>query len=238
MPLIRTSDSRADAANPLVPQCMGVDESLTALTDAHADTRRRAATGLSQPGVGRGDERTSLMALGRQLAVERDAGVREAIFAAIGTIGGTDAAALLGPFLRIEDAGLRNGAVESLKRLGGDAVPVVDELLQDADADVRLLAVEVIGGWQPPLAAARLHRVLTVEANVNVVGAALDVAAIAGNASLLPALDVCRDRFADEAFIAFAIGMAQRSCASRPADAPPKRQSRARKPRRKGPVAS
>jgi HEAT repeat protein len=224
--------------SPLVPQPIDLDQSLTGLTDAHPDTRRRAATTLSQPGVGRGDERTPLAALARQLEMERDAGVREAIFAAIATIGGTDAAALLAPFLRIEDAGLRNGAVESLKRLGGDAVPVVDELLQDADADVRLLAVEVIGGWPPPLASARLHGMLTSEAHVNVVGAALDVVAIAGDASLVPALDVCRARFAGEAFIAFAISMAQQGCASRPAEAPPKRPSRARKPGRRGRVAS
>jgi hypothetical protein len=151
---------------------------------------------------------------------------------------------LLAAFLRMDDAGLRNGAVETLRRLGEDAVTAVDRLLRDADPDVRLLAVEVMRVWPPALALPRLDMLLAQEAHVNVMGGALDVAQTAGDASLLPALAAAQARFAGEGFVAFAIAEAMRSLAPRPGARPAQTRSaaaisrRAVKPGTKKPTAN
>ena len=209
---------RADLA--LTEQPVSFEIHLTALGAADADTRRRAASALGHHEALGGADARILAALAAQLHAEPDTFAREAMFAAIGNLGGGVAAALLGPFLRLDDAALRNGAVETLKHLGEDAVPAVDALLTDPDPDVRLLAIEVLRGWPPALVMPRLRALLAAETHVNVMGVALDVAAAAGDAALLPALEAARTRFADNAFIAFAVTVVMDKLPAPPAAAP------------------
>jgi HEAT repeat protein len=183
-----------------------------------ADTRRRVALAL-----GGNATAETLAALVAQLQVETDDSVREALFTACGMIGGTEAASALVPFLRLEDAGLRNGALETLQHLGAAAADAVDDALNDKDKDVRQLAVDVMRAWPPEHIVPRLRRLLANEPNVNVMGAVIDLAAQRGDASLLPDLARCRARFAGDGFIGFAIDIAQEALAV------PKKTRRARK---------
>jgi HEAT repeat protein len=207
---------RAGPAAPAPPDC-GFTGHLDELLSPDADTRRRAANALGHHEAQEGADQTILAALTRRVRDEPDAGVREAIFTALSNIGGAAAAALVAPLVRLDDAALRNGALEALKRLREDAVAAVDGLLADADADVRLLAVEVMRDWPPAPATARLRAMLSQEAHVNVMGAVLDVAAAAGDAALVPALAAAQARFAGDEFIAFAITLAMNALESRPA---------------------
>lgn len=230
---------RAELPTDPAPLSLGYAAYLTQLARGDADARHGAAIALGRHETEEGADHVILAALAEQLQTEQDRLVREAVFAAFGNIGGESAAMLLAPFLRLDDAGLRNGAVETLRRLGNDAVTAVDRLLQDADPDVRLLAVEVMRVWPPALAMQRLDLLLAHEAHVNVMGGVLDVAQTVGDARLLPALTAAQARFAGEGFVAFAIAEGIRTLALRPAEAPPSAEysQRAGKPRIKKPLA-
>jgi HEAT repeat protein len=130
------------------------------------------------------------------------------LFGSLVEIGGLAVAALVAEHLRSGDAGLRGGAVEALKQLGADAIPVLDALLSDPDPDVRLLVVEVTRAWPSALAVPRLRRVFESDRHVNVCGAAVDVATELGTIDLLPALRELKQRYSDELFLAFAVDTA------------------------------
>jgi HEAT repeat protein len=189
---------------------------LAQLAHPEADARRLAASALGRPGLPGCASAPIAAALAEALHVEANASVREAMFAALGGIGGAAAAALLTPFLRLDDAALRNGALETLKRLRDDAVAATDALLHDSDADVRLLAIEIMRGWPAALATPRLRALLETEKHVNVVGIALDVAAEVADAGLLASIGACRSRFVGHDFIGFAAGVAMDAVAARP----------------------
>jgi HEAT repeat protein len=110
--------------------------------------------------------------------------------------------------VRSEEASLRGGAIEALKRMGEDAVPVLDALLDDPDPDVRILAIEVTRAWPAELAVPRLLHLIEDDPHVNVCGAAVDVATEAGTDELLPGLAALRTRFPDEPFLMFAVDTA------------------------------
>jgi HEAT repeat protein len=167
-----------------------------------ADDRRRAARALSR-------EPNTQSILSERLECESERHVRDALFASLVEIGGIDVADLVARKLRSSDAGLRGGAVEALKSLADDAVPVLDELLGDPDADVRLLAIEVTRVWPAALALPRLRRVIENDQHVNVCAAAVDVATEVGTEELLAALTELHARFADEQFLTFAIDIAR-----------------------------
>jgi len=168
------------------------------LAGGDVDERRHAARALA-----RDPAAASLLA--SRLESEPDPRVRDALFASLSDIGGSQSAELVAAFIRSDDAGLRGGAIEALKRLESDAVVVLDALMNDPDTDVRILAVEVTRAWPRELANPRLRRIFELEPHVNVCAAAVDVATEVGTEDLLPALDGLRDRFADEPFLVFAI---------------------------------
>jgi HEAT repeat protein len=195
MPLIR----RAAVALDATPDTLELRREQLAGTNV--DDRRRAARALS------GDPAAAPI-LAARLACESDPRVRDALFGSLVDIGGTAVAELIAPFIRSDDAGLRGGAVEGLKRLEGHAVVVLDELMSDPDTDVRILAIEVTRAWPSELAMPRLRRVFEIEPHVNVCAAAVDVATEVGDEDVLVALQALRTRFADEPFLAFAVDIA------------------------------
>jgi HEAT repeat protein len=227
MPLIRAAAALAAAP----PSLAGLIEELGA---READRRRHAALALpaAAGAAGRAD---CLAALARQLVIEFDPGVREAVLLALVRLGGGDVADMLARLVCLEDANLRNGALDALKRLGDVAMPAVDRLLADADADVRLLSIEVLRDWPAAAAAPRLCAILERETRVNVVGVALDVAVVAGDVSLLPALAAVKVRLADEPFIGFAAAAAEAALSPAPPAAPavPARASAGEPPKSK-----
>jgi len=170
----------------------------------HADAGRRWRAARALAGAaGLGD------ILAARLAEERDTAVRAGLFAALTAIGGVAAARLLAPFLRSPDAGLRGGAIEALKQLKDAAIPVVDALLADADADTRMLAVEVTRAWPEHESAPRLAAILAGDRDVNVCAAAVDVASELGDTALLGRLAALRARFPAQDFILFAAEVAR-----------------------------
>ena len=192
MPLVKFSSGGLDAKT----------ETLTLRRDQLAsndvDERRRAARALS------GDPQAA-SALAVRLACEAHPRVRDAIFGSLTDIGGAQVAELVASFIRSDDASLRGGAVEALKRLQNDAVDVLDALMNDPDTDVRILAIEVTRAWSSELAVPRLLRIFESEPHVNVCAAAVDVATELGTEELLGGLDRLRARFMDEPFLGFAV---------------------------------
>ncbi|OYV36599.1 MAG: hypothetical protein B7Z81_07175 [Acidocella sp. 20-61-6] len=167
-----------------------------------ARVRREAALALS-------GDRAAAHVLVARLGVETDNTVRAALFSSLVAIGGTRTATLVAIFLRSDDPGLRNGAIEALKQFHIAAAPAVDALLDEEDSDLRLLAIEVTRAWPGRLAVPRLLQVIEREQNVNVCAAAVDVATELGTPELLGALARLRRRFADQPFLVFASDIAR-----------------------------
>ena len=192
---------RAQAPEPQIQHSEDTGSLKVLLADGDAGVRRHAAHALSHtPGAA--------IFLAAQLDVESNAGVREAIFASLVAIGGEPVADLVAPLIRHIDAAVRGGAIEALKQLDEDAIAAIDGLLNDADSDVRLLAIEVTRVWPRALAAPRLLRIIETDPHVNVCGAAIDVATEIGTEALLDGLAGLRERFAHEAFLVFAADLA------------------------------
>lgn len=143
--------------------------------------------------------------LGLALEREMDLRARDALLAALMSIGDASAAAALAQHLRSEDAWLRNACVESLQAMPLAAASVLPGLLSDPDPDVRLLATEVVRAQPIGAANALLVGLLDTETNPNVCGAAVEVLAEVGSADAVPALRVALNRFASEAFLPLAI---------------------------------
>jgi HEAT repeat protein len=204
MPLVRaavTTPQPAATPSPTQSPTQSRETLLAQLGGPDADGRRQAARALaSDPGA--------VAALAARLDAEPDAAVRDALFASLSDIGGAEAAGLVAPLLRSDDAGLRGGAIETLKRMGEDAEAALDLLLDDPDADIRLLAVEVLRVWSGARAAPRLHRIVEDETEINVCGAAIDVATEVGTEALIPPLQRLAARFGDDQFLSFAAGIA------------------------------
>lgn len=200
MPLLRAAAPRPDEISPETPP-EGREVHLARLASGDADVRRRAAQVLA------GDPAASA-ALAACLPDEPARSVRDALFASLVETGGTLVAGLIAPLLRGEDAGLRNSALDALKHLEADAVPVLDLLLADPDPDVRILAVEVTRAWPSALAVPRLQRVLANDPHLNVCVAAVDVATEVGTSDLIGTLADLRRRFAGDPFMVFAVEIA------------------------------
>jgi HEAT repeat protein len=171
------------------------------LTDADPAVRRWAARDLAL-------HPQAAARLCARLLDERDASVRAVLFSSAAQLGGTGAVEGLLPLLRSEDAALRNGAIEVLAALPDAVAPRIEALLCDADSDVRIFTVNLLGNLPHPQVPAWLAQVLRGETEPNVVGAALEVLAEVGGRDNLPALHATRARFADDPYIAFAADVA------------------------------
>lgn len=147
-------------------------------------------------------------ALGEALVGERDARVRDAIFVTLTAMASEDAAGALLPLLRSEDAPLRNGAIEALAAMPQAVAPRIQSLLHDADPDVRIFTVNLMGELRHERVRQWLLQVLAEDGAINVVAAAIEVLAEVGQPEDLSALQAVRARHADDAFIGFAVEMA------------------------------
>lgn len=171
------------------------------LREGDAEQRRWAARDLagSVPAV---------PLLGERLLVEPDLRVREALFTAVGATPGEPAVNALLPLLRSDDAQLRNGAIEALTLMPQAVGPRIARLLEDADPDVRIFTVNLLGELRHPQVLTWLLRVLHHDAEVNVVAAAIEVLAEVGGPEHAGPLRQATRRFADDPFIGFAADMA------------------------------
>jgi HEAT repeat protein len=172
------------------------------LQDPDVSTRRWAARDLAE-------HIDAAPALCAHILKETDASVREVIFTTLTCLGSEAVVDGMVPLLRSDDANLRNSAIEVLSSLPKLIGPRIEALLKDADPDVRIFTVNLLGDLRHADVARWLSQVLQEDAHVNVVAAALEVLAEVGSAEALPALKQARIRFADDPFIGFAADLAE-----------------------------
>lgn len=171
------------------------------LDDADAAVRRWAARDLMQ-------HPNAAAAVCARLSVEPDASVRAVLFSTASKLGGSAVVQAMVQLLRSEEPALRNGAIEVLASLPDVVAPHIDRLLHDADSDVRIFTVNLLGELRHPQVPRWLAQVLHTDAEVNVVGAALEVMAEVGGPEALAALREAKRRFADDAYIGFSADLA------------------------------
>ena len=205
MALKRSTDTTALRPVEARDYARDTDGLVAQLADNDATVRRWAARDLA-------DHPEAATMLCARLRVEIEASVRAVIFSSAARmgagLGGRAVVESLLPLLRSEDPALRNGTIEVLAGLPDAVAPHIDKLLVDADSDVRIFSVNLLGDLKHPQVPQWLAQVLVNESNVNVVGAALEVLAEVGTPASLPALRSAAQRFADDAYIAFAVDLA------------------------------
>ena len=147
----------------------------------------------------------SVPALGEALARERTPRVREALLTSLARIATPDSVQTVLPLLRSDDALVRREGCDALLAMKDAAWPFVAALLQDDDADVRILACGLVRDM-PGEKAVRLYcDLLDSEPEANVCAAAVEALAEMAGAEALPALTRCAERFRGTPFLAFSI---------------------------------
>ena len=207
MPFVRKTPGTR-AASPL-----DADQVLAALASGTDDERWTAARAAAEMP-------DKAEALGEFIAREPNPRVREALFTSLVRIATPESVEAVLLLLRSDDAQLRTGALDALLSLRGATWPVVPELLRDPDADVRLLACELVRNMPGERATRLLCELLEAEQAPNVCASAVEVLGQVGGPEALPTLADCAARFRGTAFLEFAIRITAdriRSQASRPA---------------------
>ena len=154
------------------------------------------------------DQPEGVALLAGALAREKNLRVRQAIFTGLARIATAESAAAVVPYLRSEEANLRTGAIDALLAMPAACARHLPQLLADTDADVRLLSCELVRALPAPDANRLLAGLLEGETEKNVCAAAVEVLAETGDATVVPALQQCLARFAEDPFVAFSIKVA------------------------------
>ncbi len=195
MPLVRKPPSGPpDSAAP-APDLAAVLAALACGTDDERWSAARAAAALPD----------SVAALGEALAREQSPRVRGAVLTSLTRIATPQCVEAILPLLRSDDARVRTEACDALLAMKEVAWPHVAALLQDGDADVRILACGLVRDI-PNENAVRLYcDLLDAEPEANVCAAAVEALAEIAGAEALPALTRCAERFRATPFLAFSI---------------------------------
>ncbi len=201
MALVKSKSGPAAAS--MEPVGGDVASLLLSLSSDDARARRNAARELA-------DHPQAAMALCDRLEHERGPSVRAVLFTSLIRLQSPDVAGRLAMHLRSDDAQLRNGAIEALQEMPDAIAPHLSDLLNDDDSDVRIFAVNILGALRFEEAPRLLTEVLRKESHINVCAAAVDALAEVGGMEAIEALEELRARFADDAFIVFAVDTAIR----------------------------
>ena len=165
--------------------------------DPNPDNRRAAAIALS-------GDKDAFAALSDLLRNETETAVRDAVLNALIAIGSAKVVDLFIEHLRADDAILRREAVYALQHLPKKAAKKIRKLMSDQDADVRIMAVDILQLLTISDAVEWLRELLATEENANVVGTAIDRLSEIGGPLDLPILKEVKDRFASDAYVQFA----------------------------------
>lgn len=168
-----------------------------------AQDRRWAARDL----IGCPEASTSLL---EQLACEQEASVRQVILSSLTQIGDQPAVSGLVQCLRSEDVALRNEAIEAMKHLPEAVAPIMANLLNDPDPDVRIFSVNILESLCHPAVETWLIDVIRDDEHVNVCATAVDLLGEVGSPAALTELDNLKQRFSDEPYIQFTADLAIR----------------------------
>ena len=196
MPLIRSPNRvMEDRGKPIA--ATGADALQEDMQSDDAAVRRAAVVRAGRCGA------TVLLA--SRLQVENDRGVRETILTNLVRNGGLAAARPLLNLLRSDDADLRNAVIETLQGMSDAITPLIEDLLTDPDADVRIFAVNILQSLKSPTVPDLAVKVISTDPHVNVCAAAVDVLAEVGRPEMAGALRDVTARFPDQPFLAFAV---------------------------------
>jgi HEAT repeat protein len=180
------------------------DALLEALRSGETEAKRRQAA------LDLANEPDASDALGAALDSETGPAAREAIMTALVSIANQAAATKLAALLQSEDVCLRCGAAEALQQMGPAAEKVIGPLLQAANRDVRILAINVLETLCGPGARELLLGVLATDPEVNAGLAAVEALAGMWEPRDAAALRAFAARFPAEPFVSFAVAMACR----------------------------
>ncbi len=197
MALIRS----AGIASTAVSQPDDLQALTMQLQQGAAGERREAARALAAL------PQTSAL-LARQLEEETERSVLEALVTSLAELADETAVTALLDCLRSEDAALRNDAIEALKVAGRHHPALIQDALADSDSDVRILAIGILESLKHPDVELWLIDLIEHDPHLNVCACAVDLLCEVGTERAVPALELCRARFPDEAFLDFAIGLA------------------------------
>jgi HEAT repeat protein len=136
--------------------------------------------------------------------------VRAVLFSTLIHLQSSAVAGRLAELLRSDDVPLRNAAIEALQEMPDAVAPHLQRLLSDDDSDVRIFAVNILAVLRHVQAPEWLASVVRADAHINVCAAAVDGLAEVGGPEALGDLADLRQRFAGNAFMAFAIDAAMR----------------------------
>lgn len=167
------------------------------LSSPDANRRREAAVAL----YGR---KAALSALVDRLDQEDAPAVREAIINSLISIDSPKVVDTFIAKLRGDEAERRNEAVYALQQMPERSAQKVKKLLIDADADVRIMAVDIIRLLTISEAPEWLGVLLETEDNPNVVGVAVDRLSEIGSINEVPVLESVVERFRGDAYLQFA----------------------------------
>lgn len=197
MPLVR--NTLADQAGDDQPS--GFEQLLDTLDSPDTAARRLAARAIARfPNAS--------SALIDHLEEETEPSVREAIITSLAAIADVSAVTALLDCLRSEDAALRNDAIEALKTAGVQHPGLIQNALQDYDADVRILAIGILESLKHPDVELWLIDLLEHDPHLNVCACAVDLLCEIGSERAVPVLEACLERFPDEAYLRFAVDLA------------------------------
>jgi HEAT repeat protein len=200
MPLIRKESDKAAA---------GVSrQALPSLASASPDERWTAARAARDP--------AAISSLAEALAQERDTRVREAIFTALARIATPESAQVILPYLRVEDANARTGAMDALRAMRDACRPHLPALLADPDSDVRLLACDLVREVRGADGPRWLCALIETEPRATVCAAAVEALGEIADAGATPSLSRCAERFPDDPFLGFAIKVVAERLRGRP----------------------
>jgi len=153
-----------------------------ALADADPWVRRGAAVSLAEIGgrlhhdPGHGLQDTGCLFVVEQLAarvlVEADPTALHAVLKSLTAIGCSHAVAVLLPYLRSDSAAMRTAVVDALSQIVATEL-VVEDLLADHDADVRVRAVTLLGQMPTRRGVGWLATLVSADADPRVVGSAV-----------------------------------------------------------------
>lgn len=129
-------------------------------------------------------------------------GVQEACEFAVRKIRGPQAINLVIPYIRSEDATIRNIAMDILRDIGTDNLESIIALIEDQDTDVRIFTADILGSSASPLALSPLCRALLDDPEVNVrYQAAISIGALQNP----EAADFLRKALHDEEWVQYAV---------------------------------
>jgi HEAT repeat protein len=205
MPLVRAT--QPDPATATGVASLGYEALVAELWDADSRIRRAAARGLAALPAGVPD---ASMALCDRLDVETSLSVRSVIMSRLILVGTPEVAVRLTDHLHSDDAQLRNAAIEALQEMPRAVAPLLDRLLADEDSDVRIFAVNILAAICLDGAPERLAAVVRTDLHVNVCVAAVDGLVEVGGTDVISDIESLGERFAQNAFVQFAVDTAIR----------------------------